>query len=122
MSIISDKIMKVLVEILQKCKSLQENIIIFALATLVNVSNRNILKFDRSNEEEENNDLNKDRDSVMEGYEGQDNISSGDNEIDTNKKKKNKSVGKKEKDNKEKNDEKPKKKKTKRTRKRNYYC
>ena len=72
MSIISDKIMKVLVEILQKCKSLQENIIIFALATLVNVSNRNILKFDRSNEEEENNDLNKDRDSVMEGYEGQD--------------------------------------------------
>ena len=113
MSIISDKIMKVLVEILQKCKSLQENIIIFALATLVNVSNRNILKFDRSNEEEENNDLNKDRDSVMEGYEGQDNISSGDNEIDTNKKKKNKSVGKKEKDNKEKNDEKPKKKKQK---------
>jgi hypothetical protein len=58
MSIISDKIMKVLIEILQKCKTLQENIIIFSLATLVNVSNRNILKFNQENDENDNNNNN----------------------------------------------------------------
>ena len=58
MSIISDKIMKVLIEILQKCKTLQENIIIFSLATLVNVSNRNILKFNQEEENENNNNNN----------------------------------------------------------------
>ena len=64
MSIISDKIMKVLIEILQKSKTLQENIIIFALATLVNVSNRNILKMDM------NLETNNTKESV-DGYEEQ---------------------------------------------------
>lgn len=68
MSIISDKIMKVLIEILQKCKTLQENIVIFSLATLVNVSNRNILKFDRSYEIQT---VNKKEKEELDGYEEQ---------------------------------------------------
>ena len=64
MSIISDKIMKVLIEILQKNKTLQENIIIFALATLINVSNRNIIKMERTVENAKKKDN-------LDGYEEQ---------------------------------------------------
>ena len=51
MSIISNKIMKVLLEILIKSASLQDNIIIFSLATLVNIINRNVLRFEEINQE-----------------------------------------------------------------------
>ena len=55
MSIISTKIMKVLLEILTKSSSLQDNIIIFSLATLVNIINRNVLRFEEINQENQIN-------------------------------------------------------------------
>ena len=57
MSIISNKIMKVLLEILTKSASLQDNIIIFSLATLVNIINRNVLRFEEINQENEINTI-----------------------------------------------------------------
>ena len=57
MSIISNKIMKVLLEILTKSASLQDNIIIFSLATLVNIINRNVLRFEEINQENELNTI-----------------------------------------------------------------
>ena len=49
MSIISSKIMKVLPEILTKSSSLKDNTIIFSLAILVNIINRNVLRFEEIN-------------------------------------------------------------------------
>ena len=61
MSIISYKIMKILLEILIKSQNIEDNMIIFSLATLVNISNRNLLKFEKKEEkiilDEENNDI-----------------------------------------------------------------
>jgi len=48
-NIISKKIIKVLLEILTKSVSLQDNIIVFSLATLVNIINRNVLRFEEIN-------------------------------------------------------------------------
>ena len=53
-SIISKKIIKVLVEILAKSVSLQDNIIIFSLATLVNIINRNVLRFEEVKKDQNN--------------------------------------------------------------------
>ena len=50
MSIISYKIMKILLEIVIKNQNMEDNIIIFSLATLVNISNRNLLKFEQPKE------------------------------------------------------------------------
>ena len=55
MSIISQKIIKVLIEILTKSTILQDNIIIFSLATLVNIINRNVLRFKEENIKRRNN-------------------------------------------------------------------
>ena len=54
-SIISKKIIKVLVEILTKSTSLQDNIVIFSLATLVNIINRNVLRFEEIDKKNNNN-------------------------------------------------------------------
>ena len=54
-SIISKKIINVLIEILMKSISLQDNIIIFSLATLVNIINRNVLRFEEINNKKDNN-------------------------------------------------------------------
>ena len=54
MSIISYKIMKILLEIVIKNQNMEDNIIIFSLATLVNISNRNLLKFEEIAEKEKN--------------------------------------------------------------------
>ena len=48
-NIISKKIIKILLEILMKSNSLQDNIIVFSLATLVNIINRNVLRFEQVN-------------------------------------------------------------------------
>ena len=40
-----------MLEILTKSSSLQDNIIIFSLATLVNIINRNVLRFEEINQE-----------------------------------------------------------------------
>ena len=78
MSIISTKIMKVLLEILTKSSTLQDNIIIFSLATLVNIINRNVLRFEELNEENEinamkaklaNNDSSLDNNGYISGIE-----------------------------------------------------
>ena len=59
MSIISIKIMKILLEILIKNQNMEDNIIIFSLATLVNISNRNLLKFEKTEEEKNTKDKKK---------------------------------------------------------------
>ena len=53
MSIISFKIMNILLEILIKSQNIEDNMIIFSLATLVNISNRNLLKFEKKEETKE---------------------------------------------------------------------
>ncbi len=73
MSIISQKIIKVLIEILTKSTILQDNIIIFSLATLVNIINRNVLRFEELNKnnilkKETNNNTEKDIDFNNNGY------------------------------------------------------
>ena len=64
MSIISSKIMKILLEILIKSKNMEDNIIIFALATLVNISNGNLLKFEKLDEKENKMDDSKNKKNV----------------------------------------------------------
>jgi hypothetical protein len=56
LSIISDKVFNVLIEIIMSNKQMQESIVVFALAILINLSNRNILKLEvsRENKEEDN--------------------------------------------------------------------
>jgi hypothetical protein len=55
LSIISDKVFNVLIEIIISNRQMQESIVVFALAILINLSNRNILKLEvsRDNKEEE---------------------------------------------------------------------
>jgi hypothetical protein len=48
LSIISDKVFNVLIEIIMSNKQMQESIVVFALAILINLSNRNILKLEVS--------------------------------------------------------------------------
>ena len=70
MSIISYKIMKILFEILIKNQNIENNILIFSLATLVNISNRNLLKFEIIEEKQEdknNNNIPKDNKPVEGG-------------------------------------------------------
>ena len=63
MNIISIKIMKILLEILIKNQNMEDNIIIFALATLVNISNRNLLKFENVEENKKDNKKNEKKDN-----------------------------------------------------------
>ena len=68
MSIISSKIMKILLEILIKSKNMEDNIIIFALATLVNISNGNLLKFEKLDEKENKMDDSKNKKNVKNNH------------------------------------------------------
>jgi hypothetical protein len=53
LSIISEKIMNVLVEIISTSKNMQESIVIFSLAVLINISNRNMLKLELNKQYDE---------------------------------------------------------------------
>ena len=97
MSIISSKIMKVLLEILTKSSSLQDNIIIFSLATLVNIINRNVLRFEEINEENQvnkikvkliNNDSSLDVNGYISGVESNEKLITESYEFSENERKK----------------------------------
>ena len=96
MSIISSKIMKVLLEILTKSASLQDNIIIFSLATLVNIINRNVLRFEEINLDNQANkikaqltniDSSLDNKGYISGIESNDKFNTESNDFSENEKK-----------------------------------